>query len=499
MDINGHKKILFTHKILFVGFGAVARCTLPILLKHVVVPPSNITILDLVDRSNYLTDYIAQGINFHVVKITKENITATLDKYLSEGDILIDLAYEIDTLTFLKYCHEHSIMYINASVEEWDPYGKHSVYEETLYYRHMRIRETTSKWIDPVTKHKIGATAIMDHGANPGLISHFVKRAIVDIATRSIKEGKLDPETAKEISSYLDKISMKSEIKNSFAHLAMLLGIKVIHCSERDTQTTNNPKQVAEFVNTWSVEGFYEEGIAPAEMGWGTHERTIPENGVFPPEGPMNQLFLAQSGMNTWVRSFVPNANQIVGMVIRHGEAFTISEYLSVNDANKTIYRPTVHYAYNPCDLAIASLQELRGRDNELQPKIRILEDKEITGGADILGALVMGHNYNSWWTGSELQIEEARKLAPGQNSTTVQVAAGMLGAIMWMIEHPNEGVCVPDDIPYDYVLDFAKPYLGNFISQAYDWTPLKTRNDPFERKGLSNDPWQFSSFLYSL
>ncbi len=133
--------------------------------------------------------------------------------------------------------------------------------------------------------------------------------------------------------------------------------------------------------------------------------------------------------------------------------------------------------------------------------QIRILEDKEIIDGSDILGALIMGHAYNSWWTGSSLQIDKAKSLVPGQNSTTVQVAAGLLGAILWMIEHPSEGVCVPDDLPYDYVLGIAQPYLGSFISEAFDWTPLKNRKDLFERKGVpgNSDPWQFASFLYSL
>jgi homospermidine synthase len=27
------------------------------------------------------------------------------------------------------------------------------------------------------------------------------------------------------------------------------------------------------FVNTWSVEGFVSEGLQPAELGWGTHEK----------------------------------------------------------------------------------------------------------------------------------------------------------------------------------------------------------------------------------
>ena len=60
----------------------------------------------------------------------------------------------------------------------------------------------------------------------------------------------------------------------------MKLGVKVIHCSERDTQITDRPKQVDEFVNTWSIEGFREEGTTTAEMGWGTHEKQLPAAGL---------------------------------------------------------------------------------------------------------------------------------------------------------------------------------------------------------------------------
>ena len=35
-------------------------------------------------------------------------------------------------------------------------------------------------------------------------------------------------------------------------------------------------------------------------------------------------------GMNTFVRSWVPRTTHIVGMVVRHGEAFSITEKLTV-------------------------------------------------------------------------------------------------------------------------------------------------------------------------
>jgi homospermidine synthase len=233
----------------------------------------------------------------------------------------------------------------------------------------------------------------------------------VDIARKLIKENKAkDP-------AKLEKLIEEKD----FAGLGNALGIKVIHCSERDTQITHIPKQVDEFVGTWSIEGLREEGTAPAEMGWGTHEKNLPALAVVPPTGPKNQIFMAQMGMNTWVRSFVPDY-EIIGMVIRHGEAFGISDKWTLRKNGKAVYRPTVHYAYMPCNDTIMSLHELRGSNYEMQSKLRILQDHEITSGEDILGALLMGHDYNSWWTGSILSIEEARKLAPGQNATTIQV-----------------------------------------------------------------------------
>jgi homospermidine synthase len=203
-------------------------------------------------------------------------------------------------------------------------------------------------------------------------------------------------------------------------------------------------------------------------------------------------------GMNTWVRSWIPD-EEIVGMVIRHGEAFGLSDRLTVWDGDKAIHRPTVHYAYMPCHETLSSLCELRGRNYEMQSKVRILED-EITSGRDILGALLMGHNYNSWWTGSDLSIEEARRLAPGQNATTLQVALGVISAVLWMFENPKKGVCLPDDLPHDFVLDIAKPYLGNFISTPSDWTPLKNRKVYFKENPAAkpaNDVWQFENFQF--
>ncbi|MDO8524941.1 MAG: saccharopine dehydrogenase C-terminal domain-containing protein, partial [Candidatus Omnitrophota bacterium] len=311
------------------------------------------------------------------------------------------------------------------------------------------------------------------------------------IGNKFIRDKSVSKKDSKDVEGLLRE--------RDFARLAMKLGVKAIHCSERDTQITNRPKEVDEFVGTWSIEGLREEGVSPAEMGWGTHERILPPFANVATYGPGNQIFLSQMGMNTWVRSWVPDY-EIIGMVIRHGEAFSISEKLTVWKNGKPIYRPTVHYAYMPCNETISSLYELRARSYNLQPKLRIMSD-EITRGEDILGALIMGHKYNSWWTGSILGIEESRRLVPHQNATTMQVAIGVVAAAMWMIENPHKGFSVPDDLPHDYILNIARPYLGKLVSKPSDWTPAKNYQIFFKENPKAaldeKNMWCFKNFLF--
>jgi homospermidine synthase len=478
----------FKHKVLFIGYGSVARCALPILLEHVDIPCRNITIIDMADKRKELADWLRKGVNFYQEKITPINIYQVLSKYISVGGLIIDLSWNIDCLDILRWCHDNKVLYVNTSVEEWDPYAnisKKTPFEKSLYYRQMEIRKMIAAW------PKRSTTAVLDHGANPGLVSHFTKQALLDIARKSLKNNHTVKKQRKFIERYMQE--------KKFPQLAMVLGVKVIHISERDTQITDRPKELNEFVNTWSIEGLREEGVSPAELGWGTHEKKPSVFYNTPSFGPKNQIFLSQMGMNTWVRTWVPHT-EIIGMAIRHAEAFSISDYLTVRDGGKAVYRPTVHYAYMPCDETLASLHELRGRNYELQEKQRIMND-EITKGEDILGVLLMGHRYNSWWTGSVLSIKEARRLVPGQNATTIQVAIGVISAAKWLLENPQEGLKTPDELPYEEILATAKPYLGKSLSIPSSWTPFSNyqiffRENPAAHLDKKN-PWCFDNFLF--
>jgi homospermidine synthase len=202
-------------------------------------------------------------------------------------------------------------------------------------------------------------------------------------------------------------------------------------------------------------------------------------------------------GMKTWVRSWVP-CGEITGMVVRHGEAFGISDRLTVWKNGKAIYRPTVHYAYCPSDAAINSLHELEMRNFQMQSKQRIMSD-EIIDGRDELGVLLMGHDFKSWWTGSLLDIHSARRLVPHQQATVLQVAISAVAAAKWMIKNPRRGYNLPDDIDHEFILNICMPYIKPFSSQPVDWTPLKNINRKYvniANKFQTDDVWQFVSFM---
>lgn len=477
----------FNGKLLIIGCGSVSQCAIPLVLKLIDMPAKNITIMDFVDNRSRIKDALDKGVNYTMEKVTPKNYIQLLGKYVGPGDMIIDLAWNIDCIAIVQWCRNNQVLYANTSVEEWDPYKdseRNDPSKYTLYTRHMEIRRMIEKW-----GTNNGTTAIVDHGANPGLVSHFTKYALIEIAEKILKEKPDDPRK-----SLLEKALQEK----SFAELAQLENVLVIHISERDTQITDKPKEVNEFVNTWSIEGFFEEGVAPAELGWGTHERYVPKNAFFHKEGPKNQICLSSIGMKTWVRSWVP-CGEITGMVIRHGEAFSISDRLTVWQNGNAVYRPTVHYAYCPSNAAINSLHELEMRQFKPQERQRIMSD-EIIDGRDELGVLLMGHDFKSWWCGSLLDIHETRRLVPHQQATTLQVAISVVSAAIWMIKNPKRGFLLPDDVDHEEILKVSIPFIKPFVSKPVDWTPLKNINTKFTKfdipKPKEEDVWQFTTFL---
>jgi homospermidine synthase len=282
--------------------------------------------------------------------------------------------------------------------------------------------------------------------------------------------------------------------QRSWARLAQRLGVRVIHVAEHDTQVSRSPKRCNEFVNTWSIDGFVSEGLQPAELGWGTHERHFPPDGARHARGCRAAIHLNRPGAGTQVRSWTPLEGPYHGFLITHAESISIADHLTVGDREHPAYRPTVHYAYHPCDDAALSLHELAGRQWQQQDHKRLLRD-DIIEGRDELGMLLMGHARGAYWYGSQLTVAQARALCPYNNATSLQVAAPIMAGVVWALNHPDRGILEPDDLPYDEMLELAKPYLGTVTGVYSDWTPLAHRESLFEEELDKGDPWQFINF----
>src|SRR5437016_6320670 len=258
-------------------------------------------------------------------------------------------------------------------------------------------------------------------------------------------------------------------------------------------QVSRIPKAPGEFVNTWSIDGFFSEGSQPAELGWGTHERHFPGDGQRHDFGSQAAIYLLRPGAGTRVRSWTPLEGPYHGFLITHGESISIADYLTLRERERVLYRPTCHYAYHPCDDAVLSLHELAGKNWHLQQHKRLMMD-EIVEGIDELGVLLLGPQKGVYWYGSRLSIEEARRVAPHNNATSLQVTAPVLAGVIWAIEHPQRGVVEPEELDFVRVLEICRPYLGEVVGVYGDWTPLHDRERLFPEDLDRDDPWQFKN-----
>jgi homospermidine synthase len=237
--------------------------------------------------------------------------------------------------------------------------------------------------------------------------------------------------------------------------------------------------------------------MQPAELGWGAHETWMPANASSHKEGCGAAIFLNQPGANTRVRSWTPTAQAQYGFLVTHNESISIADYYTVRDSGgRAVYRPTCHYAYHPCNDAVLSLHELFGQAGVVQEKQHILDENEIVDGIDELGVLLYGHGKNAYWYGSQLSIEETRRIAPYQNATGLQVTSAVLAGMVWALENPNAGIVEADEMDYRRCLDVQTPYLGPVVGVYTDWTPLAGRPGFFPEDIDASDPWQFRNVL---
>src|SRR6202521_1378656 len=247
--------VKFAGRIVMVGFGSIGQGILPLILRHIGTSSDRITIVTAEDKGN--TEAQEFGVKFVKTALTPGNYRKVLEPLIGAGDFLLNLSVDVSSVALLQFARERGALYLDTCIEPWaGGYTDRNTPVEKRSNYHMRWEALKLR-----KGHEKSPTAVLTHGANPGLVSHLVKQALLNIAKDTgVGAGQPRGRAAR-------------------GAVARTLRIKVMHIAERDTQVTNVPKAANEFVNTWSVDGFVSEGAQPAELGWGTHEKHFPAGG----------------------------------------------------------------------------------------------------------------------------------------------------------------------------------------------------------------------------
>ena len=467
-----------TGPIVMIGFGSIGRGTLPLIERHFTFDRSRLVVIDPQDTDRKLLD--ERGIAFIQEAVTAKNYKKLLTPLLTAGGgqgFCVNLSVDTSSLEIMRLCRKLGVLYIDTVVEPWLGFyfdSKKGNEARTNYALREEVRKEARR-------HPGGTTAVSCCGANPGMVSWFVKEALVSLAS----------------DLGIDTATPAAGDRAGWAAFMREVGVTGIHIAERDTQRAVAPKPIDVFWNTWSVDGFISEGMQPAELGWGTHERWMPANARTPDDPAAPGIFLEQPGAETRVRTWCPSHGEQYGFLVTHNEALSIPDFFTVRSAAGEVeYRPTCHYAYHPCNDAVLSFHELFGAAGRWPSGQHVLDEDEIVDGRDELGVLLYGHARNAYWYGSQLTIEEARELAPHQNATGMQVTSAVLAGIVWALENPLAGIVETDDMDHQRCLEVQRPYLGNVVGVYTDWTPLAGRPGLFADDIDTDDPWQFRNVL---
>ena len=459
--------------IVMIGFGSIGKGTWPLIERHFEYDADKFTVIEPDQgQANFLRQH---KINHMQIALTAENYREVLGELFAEGTgFCVNLSVDTSSLDLMRFCRELGVLYIDTVVEPWAGFYFDTPDNAARTNYALRQAVRTEKAANPG-----GPTAVSCCGANPGMVSWFVKEALLALAR----------DTGHEVAVPQDR--------DGWARLMQSLGVKGVHVAERDTQARRQPRPRNVFVNTWSVEGFIAEGFQPAELGWGTHETWFPENGHTHETGCKAAIWLERPGAITRVHTWCPTPGPQFGFLVTHNEAISISDYYTVGAPDAPDYRPTCHYAYHPCDDAVLSLHEMFGSGKQ-QTAHHILTEDEIVEGIDELGVLLYGHEKNALWYGSRLSNAETRDLAPYQNATGMQVTSAVLAGMVWALENPLAGIVETDEMDHVRCLEVQRPYLGPVEAHYTDWTPLQDRWEHFPEDIDESDPWQFRNVLAS-
>ncbi len=168
--------VKFAGKIVMVGFGSIGQGILPLILRHIGTSSDRITIVTAEDRGN--SEAKEFGVKFVKSRLTAENYRQVLEPLIGAGDFLLNLSVDVSSVALIQLARERGALYLDTCIEPWaGGYTDPNTPVETRSNYVMRLDALKLR-----KGNEKSSTAVLTHGANPGLVSHLVKQALVNIA-----------------------------------------------------------------------------------------------------------------------------------------------------------------------------------------------------------------------------------------------------------------------------------------------------------------------------
>ena len=165
--------------VVMIGFGSIGKGTLPLIERHFDFDPENFIVIDPDDSDRRLLD--EKGVKFLHLPITRDNYREVLGKHLTAGKgqgFCVNLSVDTSSLDIMRFCREIGALYIDTVIEPWPGfYFDKSLGPEAR--SNYALRETV---LAERRKNPGGSTAVSCCGANPGMVSWFLKQALVNLA-----------------------------------------------------------------------------------------------------------------------------------------------------------------------------------------------------------------------------------------------------------------------------------------------------------------------------
>src|SRR6478752_10245596 len=167
----------FSGRMVMIGFGSIGQGVMPLIFRHIDIKPEQITVISAEDRGG-LKEMKKYGVTFIRKRLTQDNLRQTLDRKVGKGDFVVNLSVEVASTALVEFCQEKGALYLDTCIEPW-PGGYTDPSLSVSRRSNYALRETMLK-LKP--RYRGGPTAVIAHGANPGLVSHFVKQALMNLA-----------------------------------------------------------------------------------------------------------------------------------------------------------------------------------------------------------------------------------------------------------------------------------------------------------------------------